>query len=70
MSAYGCHNRAPFAGAVQMQDGYIDNGNGTRTPRMVTVPNNNSRECNYTQAYLGAADKRCNGCVWRKEAAC
>lgn len=68
----GCHNRAPFRSSAVMQDGWIDfiiDGNGTRSPRLVTVPFLMSAGCSYTHTDLGRADAGCHGCRWRAETA-
>jgi len=61
---YGCKNRAPYASAMPVQDGWFMDGY-TRTPRMVSMPFRMSPDCNYTTTALGEKDEKCQGCSWR-----
>lgn len=72
MRLNGCHNRAPFATEVWMQDGWLTGsiaGQPVRVPRMVAVPMRNARECMYHRDPMGQGgkDPRCAGCTWKGE---
>ena len=65
--SYGCKDRKPYLSSIPVADGHYMDGY-TRTPRMVTMPFRMEPGCQYTHSDLGAADKRCTGCKWRKTA--
>ena len=60
MSEYGCKDRAPYKPAQLLHDHH---------GRLVaSIPHVMTKDCVYTTSALGQADKRCDGCKWRKEA--
>lgn len=61
----GCFNRAPLQTRVIVQSGHFMDG-VTRYPRMVSIPDPMTKECQYTKNEIGRADKGCDGCVWKQ----
>jgi hypothetical protein len=59
----GCHNRAPLAETITVQDGWSSDGRR----HMVDLPDPMTKACNYTHTTLGQADKECTGCRWKVE---
>jgi hypothetical protein len=63
MSQYACFNHAPFRESMPVQNGWNDQ-DGTRTPRMVIIPDPMTKTCNYS-LHDRYGDKGCNGCKWK-----
>jgi hypothetical protein len=62
MSKYGCLNRAPLrmqsvVAAGWYQDGY------TRTPKMISIPDPMTKDCQYRLTDLGKVDPKCAACA-------
>lgn len=67
---YGCHNRPPLKDSAVVQSGWLRLGHHAEARRTVAVPDEMSKECQYTHTDLGQADPKCSGCKHRaKEAA-
>ena len=68
LGPYGCHNRKPLAESLRVQDGWFDyeddEGRIYRVPRMITINNPMTKECQYSAAH---DDPRCTGCSARAE---
>ncbi|MDD0837895.1 hypothetical protein PSQ40_04855 [Curvibacter sp. HBC61] len=63
---YGCYNRAPLGQLViPAQDGHFTDG-FTRYPKLKPIHFRMEKDCVYTTSELGKADKKCEGCRWRK----
>ena len=56
----GCFNHAPYKDTF----GSYGVDRVTGEVRYFSVPNPNSKTCNYKDTALGKADKGCVGCVW------
>jgi hypothetical protein len=62
---YQCHNRAPFAETVQVQNGWTIDGRR----QLVSAAYTMNRDCEYSRSDLGQSDKGCIGCKWKREEA-
>ncbi len=71
MNLNGCHDRAPFASTLTVQDGWTSEPSplgfesSTRMPVMVEVPFRNEPTCQYVNSPMGKADPQCSGCRWK-----
>ena len=45
--SYGCFNRPPLVGVVQVQSGYKYGGSDSRIPLMVLIDNPMTKTCQY-----------------------
>lgn len=65
---HGCYDRAPLNETVVVQDGWTSSGQAatTRLPKLVTLPNPLTKECQYTKSNMGKTDPKCVGCKWRE----
>lgn len=61
---YGCHNRKPLRDRRWVQDGWEVRGR-SREPKVITIPDPMTKDCQYTHTELGQADPKCAGCKWR-----
>ena len=65
MKKNACNNRPPLKTSVVVQDGWYMDG-VTRCPRMVTIKDQMSKDCQYSKT---TQDAGCDGCKWRADAA-
>lgn len=67
---YGCHNRKDFKTTLTVQNGVLKHsynfGRSFEVANKIEVPFRMAKDCQYTLTELGKADKRCDGCSWRK----
>ena len=59
---YGCFNRPSLKTQAIVQDGFFMDG-VTRTPRMVSIPDPMTKDCQFTHTELGKSDPKCTGCT-------
>jgi len=57
----GCHDHEPY------KDSFTTVGVDSKTGinKTFTIPNPNTKDCNYTHTELGKLDKGCIGCKWK-----
>lgn len=65
---YGCHNRKPLNDRAVVPDGWGQLARNIHVRLTVTVPDEMSKECQYTHTDLGQMDPKCAGCEHRKPA--
>ena len=58
----GCHSRKPYVPLVRVQDGRDMDG----LPVMRWLRNTGTQNCQYTLSEIGAKDKGCEACTWKK----
>lgn len=63
-AVYGCHNREPLRDEAVVRSGWIK-FRETLTPVRVRIPDEMSKDCQYTKSDLGQADAKCDGCKHR-----
>lgn len=61
MRKNGCFDRKPLSTRIVVADGWFQDGY-TRTPRMVSIPDPMTKQCNYTTTELGRVDPFCTDC--------
>ena len=62
---YGCFNRPPLRGIVQVQSGYKCGGSDSRMPHMVLIENPMTKDCQYQKSDK-YNDPGCMGCAHKE----
>ena len=62
---YGCHGRPSFK-PYRAQEGWVVR-DGMQVGIAVTVKPFGQKDCQFTLSVLGNTDKRCTGCIHKKE---
>ena len=69
MNKNGCFNRPELDCYVTVQTGWKENWDAfdfnfaTRVPIIASIPNPNSKDCQYSMRAPGVNDPKCKGCI-------